>query len=868
MLINNNKNIILKENNGSPFLVDLRKIEKEEHSKLDKKLNKGINYTNASIIYPVKNFFVKINDFLDNIFILKIFKIIILFFFNIFKIIFKFSERVGWTTIFVIRLFYLIISYLIFKPILFILKPIFNLFSHLFIKLIFYIFEKKDRIEEIKNDEIDEIIPEENDEIEEHVTLFKKILIKIFKIKGLISGIFSWRKAPIFKYVMPLVITLFIIVLPFKALTFYNSLKDLKGRVLGVSEKAIENLSKATMAAKDMNFNQAGESFSEASNNFIEAQNQIKEINSILIKLSSLAPSDDLKMAANSQYIINSGKEASDLGNNLSSAIGTLIGGEKDINIIINTLEIYGNKALDNSININNNINKIDKNSLPNEYKDGFLKMAEMSNMVEKNLLTFLDLVKKIKNFIGVQVNKRYLVVFQNNTELRASGGFLGSYALVDFKDGKITNLEVPGGGSYDTEAGMHERILAPEPLHLVNSQWFFWDANWWPDWPTTAKKIMWFYEKSSGPTVDGVISFTPTIFENILSAIGPIDMTKDYGFIADKDNFWSYVQEITEEKYGEINKPKKIIGDLLGKVLEELPRRLNNKKTLINLLSSVESGFSEKQALIYLADDEMEKGIENYGWDGKIKDTDGDYLMVVNTNIAGGKSDKRITELINQEINISPDGSIVDTVVIERQHNATTSEKYTGVRNVDYMRIYVPLGSELLEARGFTKPEEKYFEKPDQNLKIDQGLINEIEADIDGASGTKIYNESGKTVFANWSMVDPGEITRIYIKYKLPFKLINEIIPQVEEKDLYEKISQYIKGDEEKNLISYTLLIQKQPGSIGSQYYARLNANSNYSTIWQYPKNDQQNNDEYVLNVDEKLDIDKFYGVVFKIIK
>ena len=58
----------------------------------------------------------------------------------------------------------------------------------------------------------------------------------------------------------------------------------------------------------------------------------------------------------------------------------------------------------------------------------------------------------------------------------------------------------------------------------MIAPQWYFWDANWWADWPTSANKLMWFYEKSNGPTVDGVVSFTPTVMEELLKIIGPIE--------------------------------------------------------------------------------------------------------------------------------------------------------------------------------------------------------------------------------------------------------------------------------------------------------------------------------------------------------
>ncbi|HCX28112.1 MAG TPA: hypothetical protein DHI91_03160, partial [Candidatus Portnoybacteria bacterium] len=50
-------------------------------------------------------------------------------------------------------------------------------------------------------------------------------------------------------------------------------------------------------------------------------------------------------------------------------------------------------------------------------------------------------------------------------------------------------------------------------------------DANWFADFPSSAKKIMSFYEKAGGSTADGVISLTPTIIERLLSMTGPIEM-------------------------------------------------------------------------------------------------------------------------------------------------------------------------------------------------------------------------------------------------------------------------------------------------------------------------------------------------------
>jgi hypothetical protein len=409
---------------------------------------------------------------------------------------------------------------------------------------------------------------------------------------------------------------------------------------------------------------------------------------------------------------------------------------------------------------------------------------------------------------------KRYLLVFQNNSELRATGGFIGSFALMDIANGKIKNFEAPGGGSYDTDAGLLKKIKSPEPLHLVRPDWHFWDANWWPDWPTSAKKLAWFYENSDGPTVDGVISFTPTVMERILKVMGPIDLKEKYGAVIDADNFWQVTQEFAEQKPNVTKQPKKIIGDLMDRIIEDLPKRLN-KANFLPLLKAVEESLSDKNILFYFTDEELEAAAKAMGWAGEIKATSGDYLSVINTNIAGGKSDRKINQEIIHQAEVQPDGTIIDNLTIKRTHFGIKRQQFSGVRNVDWLRIYVPLGSKLLEADGF-KPVDKIFFKSAEDSWLDDPDLasGEALARTDELTGVKIYDELDKTVFANWTQVDPGETIEIKLKYRLPFKLA--VREPVLSKNLVDQLiskAGEVINPEQRNLYSYSMLMQKQPG-------------------------------------------------------
>ncbi|MCD4693880.1 DUF4012 domain-containing protein, partial [bacterium] len=525
----------------------------------------------------------------------------------------------------------------------------------------------------------------------------------------------------------------------------------------------------------------------------------------------------------------------------------------------IEDFEINIKKASENSTFLNTDLNKINYQIFPDEYQEQFGLLREKSNYLELFLVDLETLTFKLKTFLGKDRDKRYLLVFQNTGEKRATGGFIGSFALAEFSEGRLKNIEIPEGGSYDVDGGLNRLIPAPEPLQLVTDRWYFRDSNWWPDWPTSAEKLMWFYEASGGPTVDGCISFTPEVLSSILDITGPLDMTEDYGIIITKDNFWDNIRKsIEEEKEIGDNKPKKIINDLFAKIIEKLPGSLDQEK-LTNFLVSTRDNLKSKDILFYFKDPLLQEEVEKRSWAGKIKDTNNDYLSVVNTNIAGGKSDRQIEQEINHQVEILKDGTVVDTLKIVRKHIGVSSQYFYGNRNVNWIRIYVPLGSRLIKAGGFEKPSEIYFEHPPSNWEKDELIKQEEDyALVDPDSDTRIYQENNKTVFANWSMVDPGEEDVIILKYELPFKI------KEEERDdtLMERVRENIIGDDEEYLLPYSLLIQKQAGTRHFNINSKLILPDNSVSTWAFPENIKYGDKGWEMS--SELNEDKFLAILF----
>jgi len=844
-----------------------------------------IEYTNQGkwweiYIEKIKNHYQKLQLKTKRLAIYPIIKIFISLLSLVFNFIYKISYGFGWTAVFVLK---------------FIFISIINLFKLIVNFSLSWQSNYKNftKEKEAGKEDVADIKISEAKEPGLPAELSREINSSIGK-----SGISAKRQN--FKKIIPsfnlstlkaavcFAVFLLILILPVKGLLYYKKLSSLKSYVMGVSEAAVIDMASAANSASDLNFTKAQELFIKAGENFSAAKNEIGSISGFLQILSSIIPNKELKMASEADLILEAGTLSAEIGRHLSSPLSILNSNDIKIGNLIDDFYSEGINACSKAKILISTIDKINPDNLPNEYKKEFIGLKEKSRAILALLTEFEDVLASARLFLGFENDKRYLLVFQNNAEMRASGGFIGSFAIIDFRNGEIKNIEVPSGGSYDTEGGLFERIIAPEPFHLINPLWHFWDANWWPDWPKSAEKLMWFYEKSGGSTVDGVISLTPTAIEDILRIIGPVYIDSEFQLLngsmeINSDNFWEITQTFSEQKpldhpgyfqnpyisasstnasstnENEPNvAPKKIIGCLMDKIIEKISNN-KDKDSLFSLVKIIEDNFIKKHILMYFTDEELQASAVKYGFDGGIKETSRDYLMVVNTNIGGAKSDRKIKEEITHEAQVDENGAIINTVTIKRVHTGQSDELFTGARNIDWMRTYVPLGSELISAQGFLPPLERQFEKPEEDWDVDPDIFkNEDQAITEINSGTKIYSEFNKTVFANWSQIDPGETATIKIKYRLPFEL------KAESMDNFKTKLDNFFNPGIKDLVPYALYAQKQPGSIGSVFTSSLKMPNNYKIVWQYGENIETT--DYAWSTSDILDMDKYWAVIMQV--
>jgi len=647
--------------------------------------------------------------------------------------------------------------------------------------------------------------------------------------------------APAFSFATTLI--LFSLVIPFsafyeKGLSSKDTLSVLGRSALGEFAKAKDNLVTGQYTDASKNFEDSYQILADSGKNLAQVGGNFSDILRYIPGMSRVATAE---------YLVRAGEDIALAGKNIADSLTAVaqIGNplEKDNQVPLTGIFLQlseGIKKAQASLeDANGNLSKSNIEDLPPEIQASFVKIKTKLPQIVQGMRNFSDNSQIILDFLGYNGPRKFLFIFQNNQEMRATGGFIGSYGVLDVADGKIKKLFVDD--IYNPDGQIKARIVPPEPIQKMSAAWMMHDSNWFPDFPTSAEKISWFYEKTGGPTVDGVIAMTPDVIQKMLEISGPIEMP-DYGLIIDSQNFVEATQTEVELNYDKTeNQPKKIIADLTPQVLD---RVLSDRKPgdMLRLLSIINDSLKEKQLLIYSKNYNIQKIISNSGWSGEILDTPKDYLSVVNTNIGGYKTDAVIDETIDHHSTISEDGSIVDEVTITRKHNGG-NEKYDWWNkvNADYLRVYIPENSVLLEASGQTRE----FVSPPLDYKSlgfshDPQVLTEEEATkIDDTSGTRIYSENRKTVFANWVYVSPGEEVVLKYKYKLPFRLVFDNLQHPAD--------------------TFSVLYQKQSGSRGSRLESRVDLPSSFSTVWAYPENSQMENGN--LKTETDLTTDKIVG-------
>lgn len=291
---------------------------------------------------------------------------------------------------------------------------------------------------------------------------------------------------------------------------------------------------------------------------------------------------------------------------------------------------------------------------------------------------------------------KNYLIVLQNDRELRPTGGFLGSYALVRFNDGKLVNFDVQD--IYVPDGQLPERVPPPQPIQEAFQQgfWRLRDANWHPDASVSADRIAWFFASATEKKIDGVIFVTYHAIEQLIKHTEPLYLP-DYNQSIDADQLYPFLQtEVEEDFFPGSTKKKDVLASAANQFFHQIQNQPLTKK--LQLMKVVDELLTEKYILIDVQNDELQNHFSTLKWSGELRQDDcktqncfSDYLSIFDANLGVNKAnccvnrDVQVEKKFDQQTS-SIQSTVTITYTLDNSPDEITAEYYKA-----FGRMYAP---------------------------------------------------------------------------------------------------------------------------------------------------------------------------------
>lgn len=611
----------------------------------------------------------------------------------------------------------------------------------------------------------------------------------------------------------------FFIIILINTVNVYYTGKKLQEAVSAQAYEGYSFLIDAGKSATKIQFDQALETFEKASDNFAQARDQLWFITT---DKSFYVQSDNVGYAVSS--LLEAGKHFAKAGSYFLDALEEFnkiplyfvsknSAPDEQPPSVTEALKLGLHKtdlAIAEITQASDIIAKVNEDTLPDDIalrvKFAKSKIEEVSATLQSTSEHFPAILK----LLGDRYPHRYLILLQNNNEIRAAGGFIGSYAIVDINDGYIEKLEVHDVYDIDNKFGGY--IKPPEEMKDFTTNWRFRDSNYSQDFPTSAQSARWLLQKEGGPSVDTVIAINQGLLRDMLEITGPVQVGS-FGAL-NSENYNLLLSYVIEGKIWGEEDPKHILKVFVPAFKEAILKEEN----IGSVASKLYKAIQQKHITLYSGDAEIQGFFDAMDLSGRVHiggDKE-DYLSVINSSVGGTKSDGFIEEEITHDTYIDEHGNLTDEVVVRRSHlwNDDIYYRWRRIlqsyglnempdqlidilgrgRNETSMRIYVPADSVLLESNG-----------ADVTTKYDTALK--------------------KTYFQVRLEVRAGESKEIRIKYRLPFTL-----------------------DFTDTADSYQLVIEKQPGSRGSIFTKTVHSADTVHNLSVHPDESRIDSDDKII--------------------
>ena len=460
-------------------------------------------------------------------------------------------------------------------------------------------------------------------------------------------------------------------------------------------------------------------------------------------------------------------------------------------------------------------------NSLPigNKQREMIVSILPLLPALDAALAQRSELRNPLGWFLGIDRQRTFLIEPMDSAELRTTGGFTGQFGELILNGAHIGPLKLSNIGKYEedhtSEGSPPDPTIYPKVIDQSAPAPY---SDWWPirnfglrdanlsaDFPTSARIAMDRYSYEFGRDVDGVIMFTPALIKQVLHVTGPITIP-------------AYKQTITEQNledllhYYQLNNTGIRQEEIVEHVNDnQLARKLFTQRVTTALINTVTHlpfnkmfsmanemlhSMKSKDLQIYVTNSQLESLIGKYGSIASLdRSTTHDGLFIVQSNLSASKASQYVTTTIQDTIQLDHRGGATHNLQLTLDYQQK-GDVYGLDTYRDYVRIYVPVNSQLLTGNGFDqygKPycgdEQSVYRLCQPDAYGDGSLVcsppveigyatsylndpytnKDHPLDVTGPPQNQQSDEAGRAMFGGWVIIPKNCTMKVTLSWYVP---------------------------------------------------------------------------------------------------
>jgi hypothetical protein len=431
-----------------------------------------------------------------------------------------------------------------------------------------------------------------------------------------------------------------------------------------------------------------------------------------------------------------------------------------------------------------------------------------------------------------------YLLLLQNEDELRATGGFITSAGTFVVKDGDILNFVIEDSYAFDDPARLYPSAPWQLQQYMELPTVLLRDANWSPDFPTSAAQAEYLYALTRFHGADGVVAIDQYAVKSLLTVLGSVQV-EAVSYPITAENVEAFMRQAKGQAEASGENRKSFMNELGGAILDKI--KTSKDIPWMSLVKVLQADLNAHHVLLQFDDPGTAAVLAERGWDGALRPGAGDFLMVVDSNIGFNKVNAVVQESLTYEVDLSNPAAPTGLLTIVHTNNAAKGVpclqfdmdyqgSYDNLINRcywDYLRVYKPLGTQLLEATPHAVPGAWLVSGQAIPARVD-----ELDENIAGVQG-----------FGTLLILPGGDSLETSFRFELP--------------------SQVIEAAKGSKIMVYRLRVQKQAGTLPQPLAIRIHLPSAAKLLSSTPEaKTEADGLSFIIDLMENVEIEVSYQV------